>query len=150
MLKKGVGILLVVFLTALFQTAMAQDMPPGKWWRDPRVIRELNLTETQVTQLDQSYQSRFRELLRHKNTVEQERFELENLMDEKSMDEEAVHAQYKKLEKAQESLGSERFRFVLEVRKIIGNEKFCQLKSMFSRSHKKRLNYGPDGPIYGK
>jgi Spy/CpxP family protein refolding chaperone len=144
MLKKLFGVWLVFFLAAISSAAIAQDMPPGKWWRDSRVIEELNLTEAQVTQLDLTYQNRFRELLKQKNNVEQERFELENLIDDKSMDEAAVQAQYKKLEKAQESLGAERFNFILEVRKIIGNDKFCRLKSMYSRSHKNRPDYGPD------
>lgn len=150
MLKKRFYILLVFFMAVFFSTASAQDMPPGKWWRDGRVITELNLTEAQVTQLDLTYQNRFRELLRHKSSVEKERFELENLIDDNAMDEDAVHAQYKKLEKAQESLGSERFEFILEVRKIIGNDKFCRLKSMYSRSHKNRPNFGKDRGMFGK
>jgi Spy/CpxP family protein refolding chaperone len=150
MLKKRFCILLVFFMAIIFSAALAQDMPPGKWWRDSRVIKELNLTETQVTQLDLTYQNRFRELLRHKSSVEEERFELENLIDDNSIDEAAVHAQYKKLEKAQESLGSERFEFILEVRKIIGNDKFCRLKSMYSRSHKNRPNFAKDREIFDK
>ena len=127
MLRPMTLFLMLMFLLAPGFRALGQDVPPGKWWRDPQMIRSLELTPSQISQLEQAYSNSRRQLIQKKSRVETEQFELQNLFDQKALDENAVKSQHFNVEKAREDLSSERLDYIMEVRKIIGHEKYNQL-----------------------
>ncbi|MCK4986622.1 MAG: hypothetical protein KAS40_13925, partial [Desulfobacterales bacterium] len=76
MLKKGwIGILLILMIS-LPGYAAGQDIPSGKWWYNQKVVQNLNLTQEEVRRLDQLYVNSHRKLIKLKNAVEREQFEL--------------------------------------------------------------------------
>ena len=84
MLKKvWVGILLI-FMINLPGLAAGQDVPSGKWWYNKKVAKNLNLTQKEIRQLDQLYVDSHRELIKLKNAVEREQFELDTLLGKKN------------------------------------------------------------------
>jgi Spy/CpxP family protein refolding chaperone len=68
------------------------------------------------------------------NRVEKEQFEYQNLMEAPNLDEAAVNRQLQKLEKARTELYAEKNRFVVEVRKILGRDRFQKLVQLYSNS----------------
>jgi Spy/CpxP family protein refolding chaperone len=131
MLKKiWVGILLI-FLINLPGLAAGQDVPAGKWWYNQKVVKNLNLTQKEVRQLDQLYVDSHRKLIKLKNAVEREQFELDTLLGKKTVDDAKVRKQFKQLESARTNLADERLGFVIRVREIIGAERFQQLKTSY-------------------
>ncbi len=133
MLKKGwVGILLI-FMIGLPDFAAGQDVPSGKWWYNQKVVQNLNLTQKEVRQLDQLYVDSHRKLLKLKNAVEREQFELDTLLGEKTVDDAKVRKQFERLERARTDLANERLGFVMRVRKIIGADRFQQLKASYKK-----------------
>jgi Spy/CpxP family protein refolding chaperone len=133
MLKKvWVGILLILTLN-LPGSAAGQDAPSGKWWYNPKVVQNLNLTQAEVRQLDQLYVESHRKLIELKNAVEREQFELDTLLDKKTVDDAKVREQFKRLERARTDLADERLGFVIRVREIIGAERFQQLKTSYRK-----------------
>ncbi|MDY6990781.1 MAG: periplasmic heavy metal sensor [Thermodesulfobacteriota bacterium] len=128
MLKKVlVGTVLFVWLFAPM-AATAQEIPPGKWWRLPRVAEHLNLSGEEKSQLDELFLQSRRRLIDLKSALERERFELDNLLEQETLDEKGVMDRFRKLEKARSVLADERFRSLLEARKILGFERYQQLK----------------------
>ena len=125
--------------------AAAQDAPTGKWWRLPRVAKRLNLSQEEKKKLDELFTQSRRNLIRLKSKVEEERFELEDLLEKEFLDESAVMEQFRRLEKARNDLAEERFRFLLGVRKIIGFERFELLKGIY-RHFRQRARQGKTGP----
>jgi hypothetical protein len=79
---------------------------------------------------DKFFESRLK-LVDLKSAVEKERLQLDKLMESETLNEKTVTEQFKKLESARANLSAERFRFVLEVRKILGFERFLQLNTTF-------------------
>ena len=69
-----------------------------------------------------------RKLIDLKRDVEKERFELETLLERQQLDEDAVKKQHKRLEKTRINLSDERFKLIMQSRKILGNERFQELK----------------------
>ena len=133
MLKKvWVGILLV-FMINLPGLAAGQDVPSGKWWYNQKVVKNLNLTKKEIRQLDQLYIDSHRELIKLKNAVEREQFELDTLLGKKKVDDAKVRKQFKRLENARTDLANERLGFVMGVREIIGAERFQQLKTSYKK-----------------
>ncbi|MGD9018327.1 MAG: periplasmic heavy metal sensor [Desulfobacterales bacterium] len=127
---------MIVFAIAIFSAAVpstAQDVPSGKWWKDPRIAKELNLTSGETNQLDRLFTSSRRRLIDLKSRVEKEQFEYQDAIEKKTLDEAAVGRQFQRLEKARTSLAEERNKFVVGVRKILGYERFQLLKDIYRR-----------------
>jgi Spy/CpxP family protein refolding chaperone len=131
MLKHCIAGILLILLLALAPLAMGQNIPNGKWWKDPRVVKELNLTSGESQRLDQLFVKSRRRLIDLKNQVEKEQFEYQTLMESPDLDEAAVKRQLKKLEKARSALNAERSRFVVGVRKILGRDRFQRLQQIY-------------------
>ena len=133
MLKKvWIGILLI-FIISLPGFAAGQDVPSGKWWYNQKVVKNLNLTKKEIRQLDQLYVNSHRKLIKLKNAVEREQFELDALLGKKTVNDAKVRKQHKRLESARTDLSNERLGFVIGVREIIGAERFQQLKTSYKK-----------------
>ena len=133
MLKKAWVVILLIFMISLPGLAAGQDVPAGKWWYNQNVVQNLNLTQKEVRQLDQLYENSHRKLIRLKNAVEQEQFELDALLSKKTVDDTKVRKQFKRLESARTDLADERLGFVIRVREIIGPDRFQQLKTSYKK-----------------
>lgn len=133
MLKKASVFILLIFMITLPGLADGQDVPSGKWWYNKKVVQNLNLTSKEVSQLDQLYENSHRKLIKLKNAVEREQFELDTLLGKKKVDDTEVRKQFKKLEGARTDLADERLGFVIRVREIIGPDRFQQLKTSYKK-----------------
>jgi hypothetical protein len=120
-------------LTAVFVhgDALSQETVIGKWWHNPVITKRVNLERQERKLLDEKFLETQRRLIALKNGVEREQLELENLIENETLNEDAIMAQFRKLEKAREDLSSERFRFLLEVRRIMGLQRFQTIKMAF-------------------
>jgi len=133
MRKTFFGSLILLFIFSFLGLALGQWAPAGKWWRLPQVVERLNLSPEEQQKLDELFSKSRRKLIRLKSRVEEERFALEELLERKQLDETAIMDQFRKLERARSKLAEERFMFLLGVRKIIGFERFEQLKGVYKR-----------------
>jgi len=138
MLDKKVWSVLAVLLLFSPSAIFAQDMMDGKWWQSKRVAERLEITDAEKRQLDETYTASRRELITLKSTVERERFELDILLDRKDSKKEIVLDQYNRLETARSKLSVERFNLLLDVREIVGIERYQQLKVMYRMNRDKK------------
>ncbi len=127
MLKTMRGIIITMTVLLFAVTAIAQNAPSGRWWRSPRVVKALNLTNGEIQQLEKAYGQSRRKMINQKNRVEKEQLELENMMGNPKLKEDAIRKQNRKLEKARSDLADAKFSFVIQVRKIIGHARFQRL-----------------------
>jgi len=133
MLKKVWVGMLLIFMVNLPGSTFGQDAPSGKWWYNQKIVQNLNLTQAEIRQLDQLYVDSHRKLIELKNTVEREQFELDTLLDKKTVDDAKVRQQFKRLERARTDLADERLSFVIRVREIIGADRFQELKTSYKK-----------------
>ena len=138
MLRKILGVILVVIWVFAPLVSIAQEIPPGKWWLIPRLSNQLELSNEEKRDLDDLFVNSRRKLIDLKGALERERFELENLLEKETLNEMAVMEQFEKLEKARSDLAGERFRFLLQARKILGFERYQRLKSLFREFRERR------------
>ena len=133
MLKSAFSvILLALFLIAPLISA-AQDVPTGKWWYNPQIQKNLNLSQNDIGTLDKLFANSRRKLIQLKSEVEREQFELDQLLSKKKVDDAEVKKQFQKLEQARKKLANERLDFVIGVRNILGADRFQQLKSNYQK-----------------
>lgn len=130
MLKKNVWLgflFLVVFLPA---TVPAAGMMPGKWWHDRSIVDKLELKDAERKDLEMRYIESRRKMIDQKSEVEMQRFELDLLLGSMNVDRQKIMNRFESLEQARAKLSRTRFEMLLEVRKIIGPERFQVLKNM--------------------
>lgn len=125
-------ILLIIFLMAPV-IAAGQDVPAGKWWYNPKIQKNLGLSKKEVGNLDKLFANSRRKLIKFKSEVENEQFELDQLLSQKKVNDAKVKKQFQKLEKARKNLANERLQFVIGVRNLLGPERFQQLKSNYKK-----------------
>ncbi|MEE8541884.1 MAG: hypothetical protein V3S66_09500 [Desulfobacterales bacterium] len=147
-MKKIILFTLVCFftLTGVGFPGMQRDkagmkLPAGKWWRIPRIVQASNIMPEEQSQLDSLYVQNRRKMIDLKSVLEKELFELELVFDVTSFDADACMDRYRKVQNARTTLALERFKFVVEVRKLMGFERFQQLKEKYRhlRQLRKRL-----------
>lgn len=128
---------LVVFLCPV--AAAARDGGhPGRWWQMPKVSEKLGLSQEEKDTLDALYVKNRRALLELKSDVEKERFELDNVLYQRNLNDRKAIEQFKRLEQKREKLAMERFLYLLEVRKILGHERYQTLMETFKEFRSKR------------
>jgi len=146
MLKKAV--ITVLFVTLCISTGLAQavpntgmdkEIPRGKWWNNENIAERMSLTPGEIEKLDSAYIQMRKKLIRLKSDVEMGRFELENMLESKNMDESAVMKQFDALDKARSGLAKEAFLFIVEVREILGLDRYMQLKSNYRKFRGKKI-----------
>ena len=134
MLRHVFSFILLVFLVVnLPVMAAGQEVPAGKWWYNTKIQENLNLSQNEIDQLDDLFAKSRRKLIKLKSEVENEQFELDQLLGKNKVDDAAVKKQFKKLEKARNKLANERLQFVVGVRNILGRDRFQQLKSNYKK-----------------
>ena len=138
MLKNVINGLLLLAVVALPVITNAQDGPEGKWWRNPGVSKRLKLTDEEKAQLDNKFLDSRRRMIKLKGKVEREQLELQSLIERNNLDEAAAKNQFKRLEKARGRLSDERFEFLMQSRKVLGNERFQEIKKMYRQKHEQK------------
>lgn len=109
----------------------AKEIPPGRWWHLPYFANQLNITDQQKAQLDKLFDYNRNRLAELKRQVEEDRTELVEAIDRQHLDETSAIARMKKLESSRTLLAATRFTYSLEVRKLLGYERFERLKTLF-------------------
>ena len=125
-------ILLIIFLIAPV-IAAGQDVPAGKWWYNPKIQKNLELSKKEVGKLDKLFANSRRKLIKFKSEVEHQQFELDQLLGQNTVNDAKVKKQFQKLEKARNKLANERLQFVIGVRNLLGPDRFQQLKSNYNK-----------------
>jgi len=133
MLRNVSSVILLTILLIAPGIAAGQDVPAGKWWYNPKIQQNLNLSEAEIGRLDALFADSRRQLIKLKSEVENEQFELDQLLGQKKVNDAAVKKQFQKLEKARNNLANEQLQFVIGVRNILGSQRFQQLKSNYKK-----------------
>ena len=135
MLKKGVWLGVLFFVVFLPATMPAAGLMHGMWWNDRSIVDELELQDAEKKELEERYIESRRKMIEQKSEVERQRFELDLLLG--SPDRQKIMTRFDSLEQARAELSRTRFEMLLEVRKIIGPERFQGLKKMHRDKRRK-------------
>ena len=133
----GTILLVLVFSPAI---ASAQNTPSGKWWQVPTVSKQLSLSPEEKQELHKLFWKKRYKLIELKSSVKREQFGLENTLEKDNIDKTEIMNQWRKLEDARTRLSAERFHYLLNVRMILGNQRFQRLKILFQEhQHNNKL-----------
>jgi Spy/CpxP family protein refolding chaperone len=143
MVKKTLTeILVLLFLVTPFVYAAESSpttlvIPPGKWWSMPEMAKKINLTEPEKKKLDDLYIVFYRKLIDRRAVMEKLWLDIDTLFDREEFNESAVLEQFKKHEAERSAIATDRFQFLVDVRKILGRERYQRLKALYKELSKK-------------
>lgn len=138
----------VVVLAAMIITSRdvyAQDRGNGRWWQRPGVAKELNLTDKEKQALDDMFIKNRDKFIDMKSDLDKERLKLEDILNKEPVNDTSAAAQYKRVEEKRQKLAAERFKYILGVRKILGQDRFQRLNAMVDEMRKKRFGHEGQG-----
>lgn len=150
-MKKIVIILVFIVFCLPLPTVLAKDknpyklsipkLPSGKWWNKPKLSEKLNLTDDEKATLDKVYRQNQMQIASLEGYLDKEKPALEDMFKSDSFNASDFMDRLKKFYEVRSKLEIERFRFAVEVRELLGKERFYQLKndikSDFPRYRKK-------------
>ncbi len=121
--------------------------PMGKWWKDSDTVKKLNLTDTQMTQLDTLVAGKHERMMQLGQAAEAESTKLKGLLNTDALDEGLINAQLEKVLAARSNLEREFTSMLLGSRKILTLEQWRQLEALHPMGdHLKHFRHGgPDG-----
>jgi Spy/CpxP family protein refolding chaperone len=102
----------------------------GKWWQDSEVAKKLQLTDKQISQLDQNFYQHRLKLIDDTAAMEKEDLKLQNLLDADTVDEGQVNNQVDQVLEARGELEREFTTMNLDTRKVLSLQQWRQLKSI--------------------
>ncbi|CAN2039209.1 Periplasmic heavy metal sensor [Candidatus Magnetomoraceae bacterium gMMP-15] len=123
---------------------MEKYLPSGKWWRMPEIAEQLKLTDAEQIKLDDLFIKSRKSMIDLKADMAKKHLDLQAVVDAKNFNESATMNQFNNLQTVRTKLSSERFKFMIEVRKLLGNDRFQQLKTKCQKYLKGRMK-GPHG-----
>lgn len=154
---RKVSILAVIFLFTLTGVGLAKGpgamggfkMPHGRWWHKPEIAEKLDLTADEQAKLDELALESERELIDLRSNVQRQELELEAILDQGDFDRSACLDQFDKLVDARSECATERFNFHVEVRELLGLDRYRLFRATL-RDHQKHRGRGGSrgkGPV---
>jgi FtsZ-binding cell division protein ZapB len=128
----GVCTALAVFLITV--NATAQDLPKGRWWTNPRVVKILNLNDAEVEQLEKEFMEWRSRVVHLKGHMSVTKHEIDDWKARKSSNpqgkEEIIQELNSELEKSRSLLEKAKPTYVDKVRATLGPARFEKLLSL--------------------
>jgi Spy/CpxP family protein refolding chaperone len=140
----AMGILLLAASLQAQDTVVTQDGPPphakfrtrvviremGKWWQNPEIAKKLQLSDSQVSQLDKVFYDHKLKLIDYSAAMQKEDLKLQNLLDADQPNEAQVKTQVDQVLAARGNLEREYTMMNLDLRKVLTVEQWRQLKTI--------------------
>lgn len=102
-----------------------------KWWNSPRMVEELKLTPAEKERLDQLFMEFQRNRIENKSRVKIARLEIEAAFEKEPLDEARAQKAFQEEEQAMLAKRKSLHAFMLEVRRLLGQERYLRLKELY-------------------
>lgn len=127
------AIALAVIAIGFGGTALAQELPPGKWWRRPEVAKKIALTEEQQRKLDVISRDAVNDLIDARAAVEKAAIALRNELDQPELTRENVRKLGARLQEARARLFERELMMLVDMRGALDEQQWTQLRTAMER-----------------
>jgi Spy/CpxP family protein refolding chaperone len=134
--KSLAGALLLASLAGSAAASPA-NLPEGKWWKNPRVVAEINLTNDQVREIEDIFERARPKLIDSKGELEKREGDLQEAI-ESNVDRRDIAAKVDAVEKARAELQKTRILMVLDMRQTLKGEQWERLVRMHQEFRRER------------
>ena len=139
---------LMVFAALSAGASAAPPLPfEGKWWKNPRVVRELELTPVQVDRIEKIFLRVRPELIDLRADLEKKRLRQESAMDDPKIDGREAERRIDEVEDARTRLAKARAAMFLEIRDVLTPDQRQKILDRRERRRLRGLRSGARGPL---
>jgi Spy/CpxP family protein refolding chaperone len=134
-LNLGVGLMLAALLLGGAGPAAAEGGLDGmrKWWNSPGMVSQLKLTPAEKNSLDKLFLQFQRSRIEEKSKIAQARLDIEAAFEKEPLDEAGAKQAFHKVEEAKLARSRAVHVFMLEVRRLLGAQRYQKLKEFYKR-----------------
>ena len=125
--------LFVIALILVATTASAQQLPPGRWWRAPRIVETLGLTEEQQTRLEAIFRGAANDLIDRKAEVEKQNVALRGELDQRQLNRQAIQQIAGRLSEARGRLFDRELMMLVDMRGVLNEQQWQKLRDELDR-----------------
>ena len=126
-------IMLAATLTLAAAFANAQQLPPGKWWQRPEIIRELQLTNEQQDKLDEIFRAAANGLIDAKGEVEKLQIALRGEIDRPQIRRAEVLRIAGQLNDARGKLFERELAMLIDMRTVLTDQQWQRMRQALDR-----------------
>lgn len=119
----------------------------GKWWKNSEIVKELQLSEAQITQIEQTFLDHRLKLIDLRADVERQEAKLQPLIEADQPDEAKVSAQLDLLLAARGKLEKANAMMMLFIRKTLTIEQWKKLEAIKERRMHMHMQMQMRGPM---
>ena len=132
--------LIIIAVLALAGPLAANDfdLPPGKWWENPRLVNHIGLADEQQDQIREIVYQHARKMIDLKADVDRAGLDLADSVDQQEFDPAPVRSAYAVFQTARHKLENERFEMLLEVRLALTYEQWRKIEEIKQRMKQNR------------
>jgi Spy/CpxP family protein refolding chaperone len=134
--KALAGAALLAALTTSVAASPA-NLPEGKWWKNPRVVAEINLTPDQVREIEDVFARARPKLIDGRGDLEKRQGDLQEAI-ESNADRRDIAAKVEAVEKARAELQKTRILMVLDMKQTLKPEQWERLVRMHQEFRRER------------
>ncbi len=120
---------------------------PGKWWKIPKIQKDLQLSDEQIIKLEDIFLKQKSEMIDIRANIQKKQLEIENLLDKEKVDDKIILQKVDELITIRGNLQKNYIKMILDMRKILTPDQLKKLKdiraSVRSRVYKKYKNITP-------
>lgn len=139
------NVLGAVFAALLASAAAAQEMPQGKWWQRPEIVRELALSGEQRERLDTIFRGTAPGLIELRSEAQKKAVELRNQLDRPTLDRESIQRAATEVSEARARLFERELMMLVEMRGVLNQQQWNRFRSNIEKRTMRR----PMGPGMG-
>lgn len=127
--------------------AQAQQMPPGKWWRRPELVRELQLNRGQQEKLDEVFRTHANDLIDTRADIEKIHVALRGELDRAQLRRSELQKLAAQLTAARGRLFERELMMLVDMRGVLEEEQWTKLRTILDRHEDRPRGDGP--PMQG-
>ena len=118
-MKRFFSCCVFLFCAAFAIAGPPGGMPDGKWWKNPRAIRMLQLSDSQIDQIEKIFLRMRPQLIDLRADLEKKRLSQNSLMEQPSVKTDDASRAIDETEKARSRLEKARAMMFLEIRQVL-------------------------------
>ena len=136
---------MAAMILALATTAFAQaNLPPGKWWRRPEIVQQLNLAEDQQTRLETIFRTAANDLIDLRGEVEKQNITLRGDLDQSQLDRATIRRDAQKLSEARGRLFERELTMLVDMRGVLNDSQWSRMRNELDKlgAQRPKINGG--------
>ncbi|MEA2165424.1 MAG: hypothetical protein QOK37_3551 [Thermoanaerobaculia bacterium] len=123
-------VVLAALVFALAASAFAQaNLPPGKWWRRPEIVQQLNLAEEQQNKLEAIFRTASNDLIDLRGEVEKQNIALRGDLDQSQLDRAAIRRDAQRLSEARGRLFDRELVMLVDMRGVLNDAQWNRMRT---------------------